>query len=925
MGYSWLNKLLILGAFFALLIACSDDEGSSISPSSPSVDFAESDSLAGFILVKALGNQLTVGTTSKSAKVSERPQMQIFFDYDFFIEKNELTCGEFKKLMSERDVVVACEKDSHPVANVTFYDAVLAANEKSKNLKKDTVYAYSSATFDSEGHCISMNGYKFLPNVEGFRLPTESEWLLVASQNWNPQLGWNLSNSDSKSHSVCSAKDSSVVCDMAGNVMEWVNDWMGYYKDTTVTNFVGAPDGGSLGERVLKGGSYVNAPEATTLYARGDVYTVTSSTRADYVGFRLAYGSIPNPSWMGKDGLAVESPVTILANTAEIQRKLGTSRVKLAFRNDATGNLSYVDYSEGSLSVVEIRDTMDVYHPEISPDGKNVAFSTKYEGVGGKSSLYVRNLNAKGDGLVKLNVESAAIPRWRITSDGDTMIVYVDDSGNNKDEAAFKSGSTWQVKFSEGKFGTPKKLFEGSYHGGVNSRGTLAVTGARLLRAHIGEKNELWYGGEQACNVSLSKDASDRTLFLDFAGKTGLSFVGSDYKTHGRLLIADSTGKLVQSVAAPKGFTFDHSEWVVGPLAVDSVQNDFAVATLTNVNGAHEKIGLIDLRDSSFVELVEGDELWHPCLWMSTSLYSDLNVKLDLDSAAMYFEQASDPLLSSKMNIFWATCDSLKVVAVGSSRASIGFVPERISYGRAFNFAAIPSDMDVSHYLISNYVLKHSPNLEVIVLGLDLDLWSDEAGKNLKKNMLAFPGYVYDINHGFWINGGRDEIVSISRKMIKDVNVLSLFYNTMGWVPADGDFSWTAGGANPKALVADSSWSNKPDTYEYALSQLEDIIYRAKNRNILVVGVVYPQSPYYATTGSFGRHGMRRSHAMKILERIEALQSSNSHFVLMDENKMGKHHYADSLAFDYDHLNYLGGMVLSSKIDSVIFANRNPD
>ena len=30
---------------------------------------------------------------------------------------------------------------------------------------------------------------------------------------------------------------------MGGNVKEWVSDWLGYYKDTTITNYVGAPDG----------------------------------------------------------------------------------------------------------------------------------------------------------------------------------------------------------------------------------------------------------------------------------------------------------------------------------------------------------------------------------------------------------------------------------------------------------------------------------------------------------------------------------------------------------------------------------------------------------------------------------------------------------------------------------------------------------
>ena len=172
---------------------------------------------------------------------------------------------------------------------------------------------------------------------------------------------------------------------------------------------------------------------------------------------------------------------------------------------------------------------------------------------------------------MKLDVENAAIPRWRVLENGDTAIVYVTSAENNRDETAFWALSTWQVVFKDGAFGEPEKLFDGAFHGGISEDETLAVTGARLLRARVAEKGStvmssavdtVWYNGEQACNASLSKDGTKRTLFLDFGGKTGREFVGEDYDTHERLLIVDSTGKLIQSVAAPAGYTFDHSEWV---------------------------------------------------------------------------------------------------------------------------------------------------------------------------------------------------------------------------------------------------------------------------------------------------------------------------------------------------------------------------
>ena len=93
--------------------------------------------------------------------------------------------------------------------------------------------------------------------------------------------------------------------------------------------------------------------------------------------------------------------------------------------------------------------------------------------------------------------------------------------------------STWQVPFNNGQFGIPKKIFDGAFHGGVSADKQLAVTGSKLLRAKMATKSSvvfngvdsIWYGGEQACNVSLANDGSNRTLFLDFGGATGAQFV----------------------------------------------------------------------------------------------------------------------------------------------------------------------------------------------------------------------------------------------------------------------------------------------------------------------------------------------------------------------------------------------------------------
>ena len=727
----------------------------------------EEDSLAGMLRIKAVGETVLLGTNEVTAKVNERPSMKARFDYDFSMGRTEVTCAEFNDLMTAKGLSLSCEA-SVPATNITYYDAVLFANERSKSEGFDTAYTYSRAVFDSEGHCTNLEGFAYRPEEDAYRLPTEAEWILVAKANWNVSGAWTSENSDYKLHSVCEKADSSSqVCDIAGNAMEWVNDWLGKFRDTTVTNFVGAPDGGALGQRIVKGGSYRNSAESITLYSRGDVYTVTSSTRADYVGFRLAFGAIPGATWMRNDGKVASSRVVPLASSAAMRSLFQTYKAKLAFRDENSGNLAYIDYSSGNLSVHEIEDSLDVHHPEISPDGKYVAFCTGLEGVSEKSELYVRDLNATGSNLVKLEVESAAIPRWRVLESGDTVIVYVTDAGSNKEESAFKSASTWQVPFANGKFGKPQKLFDGAYHGGISADNALAVTGAKLLRARVSGRDTVWYGGEQACNASLAKDRSKRTLFLDFGGKTGREYAGVNYGTHERLLVVDSVGNLVQTLAAPAGYSFDHSEWVSN--------GNFAVATLTNANGAHTKIVLVNLTDGSLVELVEGDELWHPTLWISEIQSSaDTSVGEHLfepDSAGVYFVEGQDwphEALGYKMNLMWKYANQVEILCVGSSRTEDGIVANKIQSGFALNMGHSGNDMNASLFVAENYGVNHLKKLKTIVVSLDFDLWRFETDYS-DLIFLNTPGYIYDKNHSFW----KDEDMADFSQIVEAVSPFS--------------------------------------------------------------------------------------------------------------------------------------------------------
>ncbi len=139
------------------------------------------------------------------------------------------------------------------------------------------------------------------------RLPTEAEWEYAArsgGQNWKYPWGNENATCDRavmhesdngcgrrSTWPVCSKPRGNTVqglCDMAGNVWEWVQDW---YHDS----YNGAPTDGSAWEkptgsnRVLRGGSwYYSARDVRAAFRS----IVDPRIRNDNVGFRLARDSL---------------------------------------------------------------------------------------------------------------------------------------------------------------------------------------------------------------------------------------------------------------------------------------------------------------------------------------------------------------------------------------------------------------------------------------------------------------------------------------------------------------------------------------------------------------------------------------------------------------------------------------------------------
>ncbi|WP_304039001.1 hypothetical protein [Fibrobacter succinogenes] len=193
---------------------------------------------------------------------------------------------------------------------------------------------------------------------------------------------------------------------------------------------------------------------------------------------------------------------------------------------------------------------------------------------------------------------------------------------------------------------------------------------------------------------------------------------------------------------------FDHAEWVLGG-------SNYAVASLSNANGAHQKNVLINLSDSTVKTLVEGEEIWHPCLWHSKNNYNSKD--LDTDSAGVYYLSSafySALELRVKMQRFWEKRDSITAVALGSSRTMFALYDKNIKSHYLLNMGFSNAQMTGMSYLFVNYVLNHLKKLKVLVLEMSPDfLWYD--GYSTWNNVVydKVPGFKYDENHNFWVDG----------------------------------------------------------------------------------------------------------------------------------------------------------------------------
>jgi uncharacterized protein (TIGR02145 family) len=212
----------------------------------------------------------------------------------FYMDSTLVTQGQYTAVMGVNPSYFSTCGSTCPVENVSWFDAVLYCNARSKLDKLDTVYTYTSMTGTYGNGVTALVGIAANLSKSGYRLPTEAQWEYAArggttaayywgdnsSADTVSKYAWYSANSSSGTQPVATKPaNPNGLYDMAGNVWQWTNDWYGTYATTEQTDPEGAPSGSN---RVLRGGSwyYVASYLRSSYRSNGN-----PANRGNYNGF----------------------------------------------------------------------------------------------------------------------------------------------------------------------------------------------------------------------------------------------------------------------------------------------------------------------------------------------------------------------------------------------------------------------------------------------------------------------------------------------------------------------------------------------------------------------------------------------------------------------------------------------------------------
>jgi formylglycine-generating enzyme required for sulfatase activity len=182
----------------------------------------------------------------------EVPVHSVTFTKDWYIDSTKVTQEDYQALMGVNPSVYKTST-LNPVDNITWYDALLYCNARSKRDGWDTVYSYTSVTGTPGNGSTNLVGLAANLAKSGYRLPSEALWEYACRAGTRFTYYWGDTAAvagtyawvaQTTAHPVATKVPNAwKLYDILGNGYEWCGDFYTAYTSAALTDPTGALTG----------------------------------------------------------------------------------------------------------------------------------------------------------------------------------------------------------------------------------------------------------------------------------------------------------------------------------------------------------------------------------------------------------------------------------------------------------------------------------------------------------------------------------------------------------------------------------------------------------------------------------------------------------------------------------------------------------